>query len=165
MKKLGMLGIVLGIIMSCSLVFAGMEHDHSAHEESKKDHSKMGHSKEAHAHGDKNVVEKDGYQVRFDFIDLKERMKDMNMGEMDMDGKTHHLMVFIVGADGKNVVDAKVKFKMFAPDKKESEAMAMKMGMGFGADINLGAKGKHGVAALIKMGDKSLVVKKHFENK
>jgi hypothetical protein len=153
---LSVFAVILGVALTYSVSLAGMDHPTMDH--SKMDHSKMDHGKKS----DDNIVEtkSNGYNFKFKFIDLLERAKGMDMGD-----NTHHLMVYVSDESGKKITDAKVKFKLFAPNGKESEAMAMGMGGGYGADVSLKEKGKHGIATLVKMGDKKELVKIHYETK
>jgi hypothetical protein len=149
MKKHILLGIIFGILLICPPAFAGMEHEE--HE-----HSEMKHE------GDEGVktVKSGGYVFKFDLIDMKERMKGM---DMDMGGMTHHLMVSVEDESGKKITDANVKYKVFSPGGKESETMAMVMSGAYGADISMSEKGKHGIACLVKIGDKKELVKIQYE--
>ncbi len=148
MKKIWSVGVVLGIMLICSVAFA-MDMDHS----------KMKKEDTGQKNKDVVIVKQDGYTFKFNFIDLMERMKASGM-KMDMGGMTHHLMVFVKDEkSGKKVTDAKVMYKIFAPSGKTSKAMPMLMGSGFGADISLSEKGEHGIACMVKIGDKKHLVK------
>ncbi len=103
-----------------------------------------------------------GYTLTYRLIDMKQRMammkgmKGMDMAKM----KSHHLMVFVTGLDGKAVTDAKVGFKIQGPagaQVPEQRVMCMAMSGGFGADVELGAKGAYTVKAKIVAGDTKLV--------
>lgn len=166
MKKFYLSSIVFGIILSYSLVFAGMDMKEAEHDHSKMDHNSGHEMQEETDHSghemqdDITIVKSGGYKFTFDLIDMKEKMKSM-----DMKGMTHHLMVFVEDKSGKKVTDAKVKYKVFAPSKLMSETMAMAMNDGYGADVSMSEKGKYGVACLVVMGEKQELVKVYFRVK
>ena len=155
MKKYSILGIVLGVLLVVSCCFAGMEMEHEM------GGMEMKHeTKESDDHI--KTVKSGGYVFKFNLIDMQKKMKGME--GMEMGGMTHHLMVFVEEEEsGKKITDAKVKYKIFTPDEKESETMAMAMSGGYGADISMTVKGKYGIACMVKMGEKTELVKFHYE--
>ena len=104
----------------------------------------------------------DGYTLTYRLIDMKQRMAMMKgMKGMDMSKmKSHHLMVFVTGPDGRAVTDAKVGFKVQGPagaQVPEQRVMCMAMSGGFGADVELGTKGTYSIKAKVVAGDTKLV--------
>ncbi|MBE0618739.1 MAG: hypothetical protein IH608_12580 [Proteobacteria bacterium] len=111
----------------------------------------------------------EGYELVYHTMDnaaAMEKMKDMKgMQGHDMSQmKSHHLMLYIVGPDGKPVDDAKVGYKVEGP-AGEQKTMAMGMEGGFGADVELKAKGTYEIKAKAMIGDKSLVDEFKYEVK
>jgi len=104
----------------------------------------------------------DGYELEYEFIDMKEKMKQMKdtMPEMAHQMKTmtatHHLMVFIKSPQGDTVTPDKVGFLIGGPDGKDQKVMAMCMSDGFGADINLSQPGEYTVKTKALLGEKKL---------
>lgn len=100
----------------------------------------------------------EGYKLEYNLIDAKEMMKNMPMKDMDMSKmKSHHLMVYVAGPDGKIVTEGKVGYLVAGPDKAEQKTMAMFMDGGFGADVELKAKGAYKVTTKAVVGEKTLV--------
>jgi len=92
----------------------------------------------------------EGYQFTYRLLNWEERnvamkgMEGMEMAGMDNSGNsTHHLMLYVAGASGKEVSGAKVGFQVTRPDGGEQKTLTMAMGGGYGADVNLKAKGKY----------------------
>lgn len=108
-----------------------------------------------------------GYTLTYRLIDMKQKMemmkgmKGMSMKGMDMSKmKSHHLMVFVKGADGKPVADAKAGFKVEGPSGAQvpvQKVMCMAMSGGFGADVDFKAKGTYTIKAKVVAGDTKLV--------
>ena len=93
----------------------------------------------------------DGVMATFRLIDMRERMKGMEMPGMK---DTHHLMVTFTDAKtGKMLSEGEVKVKIAGPDKSEQVKTMMGMEGGFGADVNLSAKGKYGIMTKCKLAD------------
>jgi hypothetical protein len=85
-----------------------------------------------------------GVKATFRLIDLKERMKGMEMPAGMKD--THHLMIMFSDAKtGKMLSDGEVKVKIAGPDKSEQVKTLMAMSGGFGSDVNLSVKGRYGI--------------------
>ncbi len=140
---------------------ASQEMDHSKHMDQEKAVQKMDHSK----HMGEMIREAtvDGYTFAYHLIDMKEKMKDMkNMPEMKA---THHLMVYIMGPDGKDVENAKVGYLLENPDGSKQKLMCMGMSGGFGADADFKAKGVYTVNSKVKAGEKALTDKFTYEVK
>jgi hypothetical protein len=134
----------------------------------KTDHpSKMDHS----GHMGEMIHEStvDGYQLAYHLIDMKAKMKAMmskqgseskgsDTKSHDMSQlKSHHLMVFITGPDGKKLTDAKVGYKVEGPGGSEQKTMAMAMKGGFGADVDMEAAGTYEIKTKAMAGDKKLI--------
>lgn len=100
--------------------------------------------------------EVNGYQMEYQFIDMKEKMKDMGHQMPGMTA-THHLMVFIKNAQGEIVPADKVGFLIAGPDGKEQKAMAMGMNGGYGADITLSQAGEYSVKTKALAGGQTLI--------
>ena len=173
-RTLWMLALTLGL---CLPAFAGnmdhgsmkgMDHgsmkdmDHGSMKgmEMKGDHE-MDH--EGHMGQEIHESEVDGYKFAYHTMDnaaAMEKMKDMKGMEMkghDMSQmKSHHLMLYIMGPDGKPVQDAKVGYKVEGP-AGEQKAMTMGMKGGFGADVDFKAKGTYEIKTKAMVGDKTLV--------
>lgn len=101
----------------------------------------------------------DGYQLEYEFVDIREKMKDMKeMGHsMENMTATHHLMVFIKDAQGEPVVADQAGFLIEGPDGREQKAMAMNMSGGHGADIDLSTPGEYTIKTKAVAGDVKLI--------
>jgi hypothetical protein len=98
-----------------------------------------------------------GFHLTYRLIDMMDEMKDMPMKDMDMSKmKSHHLMVYVAGPDGKTVSEGKVGYLVSGPDKSEQKTMAMFMQGGFGSDVDFKAKGVYKVTTKAVVGDKTL---------
>ena len=97
-------------------------------------HEGMDHSK---PQGNQSIRQTmlEGHHLSYELIDMKAKMKDMNMSMPDM--KSHHLRLYIKDKDGNPVTNAKVGYLVKGPDGSTQKAMAMGMNKGFGADIDL----------------------------
>jgi hypothetical protein len=114
----------------------------------------------------------DDYQLAYHLIDMKEKMaamkgmKGMSMQGMDMSKMgSHHLMLRIAKADGTNITEGKVGFKVTGPDGAEQKIMAMAMKGAFGADVDFKAKGTYTIQAKAVAGDATLVDEFTYEAK
>jgi hypothetical protein len=134
---------------------------------------KGGHEMDHEGHMGQEIHEStvEGYRFAYHTMDnaeAMEKMKDMkgmSMKGMDMSQmKSHHLMLYIVGPDGKKVEDAKVGYLVEGPNG-EQKAMTMGMEGGFGADVDLKAKGTYEIKAKAIVGDKTLVDEFKYEVK
>ena len=102
-------------------------------------------------------VKVDGYQFTYHLIDMAEMMKGTPMkGDMAA-MKSHHLMAYVVGPDGKPAAQGKVGYMVTGPDKVEQKTMAMAMEGGYGADVDLKAKGTYKIKTKALIGDKTLM--------
>lgn len=100
-----------------------------------------------------------GHTLAYNLIDMKQMMASSSM-PMTHGGekmKSHHLMVYPVGPDGKPATDGKAGYLVVQPDKAETKAMAMLMEDGFGADLDLVAKGDYRITTKIALGGTTLV--------
>ena len=114
----------------------------------------------------------EGYKFAYHVIDnaaqmeKAKEMKGMSMKGHDMGQmKSHHLMLYLVGPDGKPVEDAKVGYKVEGPGKTEQKVMTMGMKGGYGADVDLKEKGTYEIKAKAVVGGKSLVDEFKYEVK
>lgn len=100
-----------------------------------------------------------GYTLSYNLIDMAQMMQSTSMpmthGAEKM--KSHHLMVYPVGPDGKAATGGKTGYFLVLPDKTEVKTMAMLMDDGFGADVDLVAKGDHKITTKIVLGGVTLV--------
>ncbi len=129
-------------------------------------HAGMSHGGAAQAAPQGAVIREakaQGYSLTYRLYSWEERnvmMKGMEgheMAGMDNSGKsTNHLMLFIAGADGKEVSGAKVGFIVTAPDKSEQKTLTMAMSGGYGADVALKAGGEYRIKTKAVIGDTTL---------
>lgn len=101
----------------------------------------------------------EGYKLSYVLLNWQERneamkgMEGMEMAGMDNSGNSsHHLMLYLAAADGKEVAGAKVGFQVNRPDGGEQKTLTMAMGGGYGADVNLKAKGVYTIKTKIVVG-------------
>lgn len=92
----------------------------------------------------------EGYFLHYHLLNWKERnllmkgMEGMDMPGLDRSGKaTHHLLLYLRGADGKRNPPAKVGFQITAPDGSVQKTLTMVMQGGYGADVVLPVKGAY----------------------
>jgi hypothetical protein len=84
-------------------------------------------------------------------------MEGDEMAGMDASGtSSHHLMVFVKDAAGKELSGGKVGFILTGPDKTEQKTLTMAMSGGYGADVALRAKGAYAIRAKAVFGDRTL---------
>jgi len=84
-------------------------------------------------------------------------MEGHTMAGMDASGKaTHHLMLFVKGADGMERSGGKVGFIVVGPDKSEYKTLTMAMSGGYGADVPLKVKGDHSIKTKAVFGGTTL---------
>lgn len=109
----------------------------------------------------------EGYGIAYHLIDNAAEMAKMgDMKGHDMSQmKSHHLMVYIHGADGKAVTDAKVGYMVTGPDSEVAKTMAMAMIGGYGADVDLKAKGAYEIKLKAVAGETQLVDTLTYEMK
>ena len=113
----------------------------------------------------------EGHKLAYHLIDNMARMEKMkDMKGMKMEGhdmgqmKSHHMMVYVMGADGAMISDAKVGFLVEGPGG-EQKTMAMFMTDGFGSDLELKGKGSYTIKTKIKAGETSLKDSFTYESK
>lgn len=105
----------------------------------------------------------DGYQLSYELIDMKARMKGMkNMPEMK---HSHHLMVYVKDKDGHPVENATVGYLIEGPGSSEQKAMCMGMGDGYGADVSFDQAGQYTVKTKVVAGDRKLMDRFTYEVK
>ncbi|MHB8763554.1 MAG: hypothetical protein ACYDA8_04320 [Deferrisomatales bacterium] len=146
-------------------------HGHGGGHGEKKGHTaEMSHDGHMGMEIHESTVE--GFKFAYHVMDNKEAMEKMkDMPGMSMKGhdmakmKSHHLMLYVVGPDGKPVTDAKLGYLVKGPDDKEQKAMAMGMKGGFGADVDFSAKGAYQIKTKAIAGDKTLVDEFTYEVK
>jgi hypothetical protein len=136
------------------------------------DHGSMNHDSSAAASGAstppapqgemirKSVVS--GFSLTYTLLDMKSMMQSASTPVThgsDATMKSHHLMVSLVGPDGKPATSAKVGYLVIQPDKTEVKTLALPEAGGFGADIDVTAKGDYAITTKIVLGDTTLVDK------
>ena len=151
-----LLTLTLGAALALPSLAGAMDHG------SMGGHSMGGGAKAAGAaprHGKEiREAKAEGYKLEYNLIDMAEMMKGTSMKHTDMSKmKSHHLMVYLAGPDGKAVADAKVGYLIAGPGDAEQKTMAMFMDGGFGADVDLKAKGTYKVKTKAVAGEKTLV--------
>lgn len=89
----------------------------------------------------------EGYTLKYSLLNLEERkelmkgMEGMKMhGMSDSPDVTHHLVIYVRGADGKPVT-GKIGFNITNPDGTPFKTLTMGMQSGYGADVMFKAKG------------------------
>ncbi len=154
-----------------SVEMKGMDHQGMT------DHKAMGKKAAPMTHGapmgDKvHEATVDGHRFAYHVMDNQEamaKMKDMpgmaahGHGAAQM--KSHHLMLYLTGPDGKPLTDAKLGYLVKGPDGKEQKTMTMAMEGGFGADVDFAAKGKYQIKTKAVAGGKTLVDEFSYEVK
>lgn len=75
---------------------------------------------------------------------LMKGMEGTGIPGVDRSGKaTHHLLLYLRGADGKSNPPAKVGFEITAPDGGVQRTLTMGMQGAYGADVAMAAKGEY----------------------
>jgi len=152
--------IISGLIFFTPAAFAGSEHGsvHGPGQTTEQGHDmdkggKIG--KEIH------MSTVDGHHLAYHLIDMKEKMAGAGgkiMEGHDMDQmESHHLMLYVVGPDGKKVTEGKVGYKVEGPDGRVQKAMAMGMNGAFGADIDFKVKGTYTIKTKVVADGKKLI--------
>lgn len=138
--------VILGLILFTPTAFAGSEHG-SGHGsgQAMEQGQDMDHS--GHVGKEIHMSTVNGHHLAYHLIDMKEKMAGAEgkiMEGHDMDQmKSHHLMLYVVGPDGKEVTEGKVGYMVEGPDGRVQKAMAMGMNGAFGADIDFKVKGTY----------------------
>lgn len=98
----------------------------------------------------------DGFRFSYRLLEMQteENMEGMQHN-MTQTG-THHLMVYIDGANGKPVESAQVGYLIVGPDGSEQKKMTMGMDGAYGADINLSKAGEYAIKCKAAIGEKKL---------
>ncbi len=128
-----------------AMCFAQSGHGHNAHQGQHESAAQGKLIQESHV---------DGYHLTYRLIDMRERMKSMNMEGMSA---THHLMMHIVDADGNPVSSAKVGFLVKGAHGDAQKVMAMEMGESFGSDIELNGSGSYEIYTKALVGGRKLM--------
>jgi hypothetical protein len=92
----------------------------------------------------------------------------MTKAKAMLNTKKNNHRIEIVTEDSKSgdvINDAKVKVKVIAPNNKSVEKMLTKGMNSYGNDFNFPAKGKYGIIALIRSGNKDKVAKFYYDYK
>jgi hypothetical protein len=85
---------------------------------------------------------------------------------LDLPGReVHHLMTYIIDAQGQAVNKAKVGYLVVGPDGSKQKVMAMAMKNAFGGDVNFTIKGLYTIKTKALFGDKKLMDRFTFEVK
>lgn len=102
-----------------------------------------------------------GHEFAYQLLDMREKIETLKgMKGIAMEGvevASHHLMLFIMGPDGKMVTDATVGFKVEGPDGSEQKVMGVSMTGGFGADVDLKATGTYSIKMKAIVDDATLM--------
>lgn len=155
----GVVAVSLGLALAAGPVGVGPALAQGSHGE----HAGMSHA----AAAPQGVVIREskvqGSSLTYRIYSWEERnvmMKGMEghvMAGMDDSGRSsHHLMVFVAGADGKERSGGKVGFIVVGPDKSEFKTLTMAMSGGYGADVPMNAKGEYTVKLKAVFGDQTL---------
>jgi len=164
--------VTLGALLTLAAASTAFAMDHSAH--GAMDHGTQGSKGGVHdavpaggaaaqpaRHGveiRKAVVS--GYTFSYNLIDMKQMMQSNSMPMThgsDNKMKSHHLMVYLVGPDGKPATNGKVGYFVIHPDKTDFKTLTLPMAGGFGSDIDLVAQGDYRITTKIALGDTTVV--------
>jgi hypothetical protein len=105
----------------------------------------------------------DGYELRYELIDMKARMAGMeNMPEM---AHSHHMMVYVRDREGNAVENATVGYLIQGPGGGVQKTMCMGMGGGYGADVSLEDAGAYTIKTKVVAGKKTLMDAFEYEVK
>lgn len=114
----------------------------------------------------------EGFFLHYHLLSWKERnllmkgMEGMDMPGLDRSGKaTHHLLLYLRGADGKSNPPAKVGFQITAPDGSAQKTLTMEMQGGYGADVGMPANGSYRIKMKADFGEKTFGDEFAFELK
>lgn len=130
-------GILAFLFMICMPVYA------------EDTNTKMDHSKHVGKKIHESMVQ--GYHLAYHLLDQKNKES------------THHLMVYIMGPEGKEIEGAKVGFLVKGPDGATQKLMAMGMKGAYGVDIRLGAPGAYIIKMKAVSGDKKFIDNFRYE--
>ena len=145
--------ILTGILVftfGISGAYAAMEHNHN---HQMQDSKGMNMSEDMEMHS----IEVDGYALSFHIMNgkaFRDYMDNMgHTGHKMREGMSHYIMVDISDKDGKKIKRAKVKLKIIAPGKKETEKLAFPMMGSFGSEFVMNEKGEYQIMTLFKVKD------------
>ncbi|HWR97204.1 MAG TPA: hypothetical protein VN317_02195 [Candidatus Methanoperedens sp.] len=101
----------------------------------------------------------EGFFLHYHLLSWQERnllmrgMEGMDMPGVDRSGKaTHHLLLYLRGADGKSNPPAKVGFQITAPDGSAQKTLTMEMQGAYGADVTMATAGVYRVRMKAEIG-------------
>jgi len=77
----------------------------------------------------------------------------------------HHLMVYIIDAQGNAVIKGKVGYLIEDPDGSKQKVMAESMKTAFGGNVNFKISGMYTISTKVVFDDKKLLDKFVFEKK
>lgn len=135
-------------------------HDMGGHDMGSHDMGKMDHATQMGEQINEATVE--GYRLTYQLIDnlakLAAAQKAGKAANVDLAKvKSHHLMLYIVAADGAQVENGKVGFLVKGPDGVEQTVMTMTMSGGYGADIDLRTPGSYTIKSKSALGAQNLI--------
>jgi hypothetical protein len=101
----------------------------------------------------------EGFSLHYHLLSWKERnllmkgMEGMDLPGVDRSGKaTHHLLLYLRGADGKSNPPAKVGFQITAPNGSVQKTLTMEMQGAYGADVTMAVTGVYRVGMKAEIG-------------
>ena len=94
----------------------------------------------------------EGYRLAYHLLDLPGR-------------DVHHLMTYIVDANGQAITTAKLGYLVVGPNGDQQKVMAMVMKEAFGGDVNFTARGMYTIKTKAVIGDKKLLDRFTYEVK
>lgn len=145
------------------MIQGGHMMDSTGHGSQMMEHSGQAMNPGGHSGMEIHTATVDGYQFRYELIDMKARMQGMkNMPEMQ---HSHHLMLHVTDKDGNAVENAKVGYLIEGPGNSEQKAMCVGMGGGYGADVSFDQPGSYTVKSKVVAGDKTLMDSFNYEVK
>ncbi|MCF6248413.1 MAG: hypothetical protein L3J69_13790 [Desulfobacula sp.] len=115
----------------------------------------------------------DGYMLSYYFMDLRdqkgEKPKSMDMGKKGMPktqmDKPHHLMVYIMDKNQKQVMNGKVGFMIKDAKGNAQKSMGMFMTNGFGTTADMKKKGVYTITTKAMINNEKLMYNFDYEIK
>jgi len=99
-----------------------------------------------------------GFHLSYHLINMQIPIKDMKgLKPVVPEKGTHHLMLYIRDAEGKNMDSAQVGYQIIRPDGEKQNVMAMAMSGAYGADIHLTQPGEHTIHCKAVVGGNTLL--------
>ena len=108
----------------------------------------------------------EGYRFAYHLIDLRkdaDKVKSMQ-GTQEAE-QTHHLMVYVMGPQGRSVEGAKLGYLVEGPGGAKQKLMAMGMQGAYGANVDFTKKGQYTIKVKCVTGDKKLFDRFVYEAK